>query len=319
MASTMGDYDGAVAMLRDAIAKHPDNIDFYRRASKLGLPPDLTEHAVALASKIGSGDAPHRQRIAAAILTHSGKDLPENLASQYANIFVPPAADLKRPPVEDRGEPMIVARAEGPAPLVIVFTGLADQAQMPIVTFDRNLAALGASAIYMRDRSRYLFLNGVPGIAEDRDAAIAMLRGLIAEIAPTRLITLGSSSGGHAAVGYGISLGADAIIGFSAATNLTAAFCASDGRGRAVIHKLSRFPEEMLDLRPGLRSSAKRPDIHLVYGANHPQDQAHAQYLANEEGVSLYPLDDVEAHPTLAVMGSRGDLLRFLRGIVSAT
>ncbi|MBC7986782.1 MAG: tetratricopeptide repeat protein [Sphingomonadaceae bacterium] len=317
MASTMGDYDGAVAMLREAITAHPDNIDFYRRASKLGLPSDLNEHGMALATKVGPDDAPHRQRIAAAILMQSGKDLPENLTSQYANIFVPPETDLKRPLVEDDGAPMLVARAEGPAPLVIVFTGLADQAQMPVATFDRNLAALGASAIYLRDRSRYIFLQGIPGVAADRDTAIAMLRDLIAEIAPTRLITLGSSSGGHAAIGYGLALGADTIIGFSAASNLTAAFCAADGRGRALIHKLSRLPEDMLDLLPALRSSAKRPDIHLVYGSHHPQDPMHAEYLASDGGVSLYPLDDVVTHPTLAVMASRGDLLPFLTGIVA--
>lgn len=317
MMTATGDLDGAVALLRAAAESFPDSIELFRYARQISLPPDLAARAVALASAITAEDPKPLQRIAASILLRSGKDLPEGLKSQYSRTFAPAGASLKRALVEDQGEAVTIARADASAPLVIVFTGLADQAQMPIREFDRNLAALGVSAIYLRDRARCLFLKGIPGVAPDRDAALAMLRDLIADIAPTRLVTIGSSSGGHAAIGYGIALGADAVIGFSAATNVTPAFLEADGRGRALAYKLGQLPAEFLDPLPALRACETPPVIHLVYGIEHPQDPMHADYLASEDGVFLHALDDVEAHPTLPVMASRGELLPFLAGIIT--
>lgn len=312
----MDDPAGAIEAVRAALDRGCSSIKLFRHVPVTALPGDLAA-AAARSARALDADAPLASRaIAFSVLTQLDQDLPEGIApSYYRSDLVPDDADLLRSVVKDDGGEILSAPMEEPAPLALIFTGLADQASMPLFVFDRCLAALGVSALYLRDKQRFGFLRGLRSVGAGRDETIARLSAMIGEVAPTRLLTIGASVGGHAAVCYGAELRADAIIGFSAVTNGSPAFLVDDGRGRIFASKFRAIPLELLDSRVALEAAARPVPVHLVYGSGNWRDARHARHLAPVEGVVLHPLEGFKAHGTILALAGGGDLMPFLRRV----
>lgn len=312
----LNDRETAIETVREALGRGSASIEIFRHVPVAALPPDLAAAAVRSARAV-TPDAPEIQRkIAFSVLTQLDESVPPGLEPDYYHPDLVPDDDaLLRPLVKDDGEEIIAALMEAPAPLALVFTGLADQASMPLFIFDRCLAALGVSVLYLRDKQRYGFLRGIRSLDASRDGTIERLREKIAEIAPTRLLAIGASFGGHAAVSYGAELGADAIVGFSAAINATPEFLAGDGRGRVFARKISVIPPDLLDVRNALAGAARPIPVHLAYGSDHWQDVRQAEHLASVEGVVLHPLEGLKGHGSILMLAGGGDLIPFLRRV----
>jgi len=225
----------------------------------------------------------------------------------------PPDAALKRAPIEDDGASDVIVGRGGRTAAVLLFTGLADRLVMPLPLFDRYLAELDLTAIFLRDRKRIGFFNGVASLG-DYDQTIARLGAKLREMGIETVHTVGNSAGGMAAVSYGIDLEADKVLGFSAPVSLTRATADLDRRTALFADRiLSGVPEERLNLRRRLETAARPPQVHLYFGEEMPEDRHHALALEGAPGVTLHPLTGLAGHGALFRMAEINGLRSLFR------
>jgi len=220
---------------------------------------------------------------------------------------------LTRPLVADDPErDVIVAEQPGADTVAIVFTGSRDGALgTPLNVFDWHLAALGVSAIYLKDFSRLLHLTGVRSLG-DVKATSDGLQDLARRLGARRLCTIGASTGGPAALYYGVELGAARIVSFSGPTNLDQPR-AECSRFRIFKRRLTEAAfAEPLDAREFLLSRHSSIPIELVYGADMAQDRGYALHLEGVPGVTLHPQPGLDSHKIMPQLAKSGQLRALL-------
>src|SRR5262249_31592075 len=148
---------------------------------------------------------------------------------------------------------------------------------MPLPVFDRFLAARNIAAVYLKDFQRLMYLAGVASLGDDLDTTVAALRRLQDRLGATRILTIGDSAGGFAAIRYGVALDAACALSFGADTHWTP----GPGEFALFANRLrARFPIETMDLRPFLRARTECARIRLVFGEDEARDRMHADRLA---------------------------------------
>lgn len=213
----------------------------------------------------------------------------------------PPDEALKRAVIEDDGaQDCIVARG-GRKAAVLIFTGLADRMTMPLPLFDRYLAELDLSAIYLRDTRRIGYFNGVASLAADYEGTILKLKELLVDLGAMTVHTIGNSAGGMAAVSYGLDLHARRVLGFSAPVALTREAADRDRRTAVFAERIlsDAVPPERRDLRARALASRGSTQIHLYYGQDMPEDRFHAAAMEGVPCVTLHPIDGLAGHGAL--------------------
>lgn len=213
-------------------------------------------------------------------------------------------ADLKRPVMTyHTNEEVAVARAPGSSTVMVVFAGLQDQMMgMPFPLFDRYLASLGVSAIFLKDFQRLFYLGGIGSLAPDYEGTVACLREMVADLGATRVMTVGASAGGAAAIRYGVELGAETAI--SLAGRSLAGNSLHEGLpdiwGDFMDRRLENAGHfQVADLRAFLQSRPYDTRIHILFGAGMNVDAAHARHLQDLANVSLHPLEGLDTHDVL--------------------
>jgi Tfp pilus assembly protein PilF len=246
--------------------------------------------------------------------------VPNDLAGTISILDAAPAdADLKRPVVKREGlEEVSTAMMPGSKTIVFLFTGLADAVGFPIYVFDRYLAAMGVSAVYLRDRSHFVFGNGLSSVSSDFEGTVEHLNSIAEEIGAERIVTIGASVAGFPAIRYGLAMNVDAAIGFSAPTNMTVSFNAeADGRAIQLMKRLNTLPTEALELLPLIRAKEGRyTSVHIPFGSEMPQDVRHAEVLEGELGVTLHPIAGLDSHGAVEYLAVNNLLDSLLRQII---
>jgi len=226
---------------------------------------------------------------------------------------VPEDKDLKRAAVEDDGSADVVVGRGGRRAAVLVFTGLADRMVMPLPLFDRFLAELDLTSIFLRDSRRLGFFHGVASLG-DYDATLAALRAMFDEMGVDMIHCIGNSAGGMGAVSYGLDLDANQILGFSAPVALLDKTNDFDRRTAVFNERLMKnVPEARRDLRARVDAHTGDTHIHLYYGEQMPEDRYHAAALEGARNVQLHPLPGLAGHGALFNMAQSGRLRRLFR------
>jgi tetratricopeptide (TPR) repeat protein len=194
--------------------------------------------------------------------------------------------------IADPERDVIVAEVSGAQTGVLVFTGGNDGFSMPLPLFDRYLAALNLTAIYLKDFNRLRYLRGIRSLGKDYDATIVALRNLLHGLGFKRLCALGNCEGGFGAIRYGVELGADRIAAFGAPTYspqddpLTKL---EQARNFMRNRLAASVPIEMMDLRGFLETRRTTAQIDLYYKAESTRDAIHAKHLSGLPGIRLQP------------------------------
>lgn len=227
---------------------------------------------------------------------------------------VPGDEALKRPTVEDDSSADVIVGRGGRGTAVLIFTGLADRMVMPLPLFDRFLAELDLTSVFLRDHKRIGFFNGVSSLG-DYDETLAALRAMFDELGVTRVHTIGNSAGGMGAVSYGLDLDAGQVLGFSAPVALTRKAADLDRRTAVFAERIlsPAVPESRRDLRGRIEASTGDTRIHLYYGEEMPEDRYHAAALEGARNVHLHPLPGLAGHGALFNMAQAGKLRGLFR------
>ncbi len=298
-AEAAGDLDRALGYWRALAQIEPENPRWlFEEVRLLKTAGRIPEASVALAAALKRFPGARRSETLRAILPELKPSVEQ--AMQTLGPDCPTDEELKRAPIsdEDGAGDFIVAEG-GRRTAVIVFTGLADRMVMPLPVFDRYLAALDLTAIYLRDRRRIGFFDGVKSLGEDYDQTIDALKALTADRGIETVHTVGNSAGGMGAVSYGLDLGAARVLAFSAPVALVADTKNRDYRTAVFADRiLHGVPEERRDFRARL---TRQPgsEIHLYYGSEMPEDTYHATFLEGQPGVTLHPLAGLSGHGAL--------------------
>ncbi len=200
--------------------------------------------------------------------------------------------------------------------VMLRFSGLADTGFSHYI--DAMASIAGLNVVYLHDKKRLFYCNGLPELGDTLDATLDSLRRRLAIYGNVRLSTFGSSAGGFGALLYGILLGADRVLALSppVTTLRDVSHRLNDYRARALLKRLElRLGDGVRDIRQILeRHTGPVPRIDLVYGADNKIDHAHATHLADLPGVHLYPLDGVDTHNTNGLLSSLGLMPALMRG-----
>jgi hypothetical protein len=202
--------------------------------------------------------------------------------------------------------------------LVIAFGGIAGKLDgIPPFEFLSVLADQSARRIFVRDRRQAWYQAGTPDgtgtVADFTDP----LRALVAARRPRRLVTVGVSAGGFAAIYFGCTLGADHALAFGPQT--------FTGRWARRIHRENRWAKETAnidaldqatvcrDLRPVVRASARSDAptaIEIHVGDMSARDLRHARRLARSPNVAVAV--HASGHNVARTLRDRGDLAQIV-------
>jgi tetratricopeptide (TPR) repeat protein len=215
----------------------------------------------------------------------------------------------------DGQDEMFVHRRPGSERLLLVFTGMAQEAGgIPLPLLHGLLSQLPINVIYLRDYQRLMYLNGIRQIGASYGDTLLALKEIQTTMGANRLFCIGTSAGGYAAIRYGLDMGAEAVLGFGAPTNATTNIQEHDNRGPSILYRLfKQVPEMAVNLRRLVEACPQPPNIRLYYGECMPQDRLHAENMAGLTGIELHPTVDFSEHKIVGKLLADGKLEGIIR------
>lgn len=213
-----------------------------------------------------------------------------------------------------------------PSPvLVIAFGGLTmSVGGIPPFEFFRVLNDVApAKKVFLRDLRQSWYHRGVEGFAPDIAGVEAGLRRIVAEAEPRKLVTIGASAGGYAALLFGRLLGATEVHAFGPQTFI--------GPGQRLRHLDRRWPELWRSLMLSGRYQPRYGDLYRVFRRTPSHDArvvvhycpadrldtAHARRLGRHPDVELR-LHDEGGHFLVQHLRDTGQLEPLLRSLLSS-
>jgi tetratricopeptide (TPR) repeat protein len=210
--------------------------------------------------------------------------------------------ELRRPLlVADPARDILLAESPGAETAVLVFTAKDDAVSLPLPMFDRYLAALGLTAVYLKDFKRLRFLHGIQSLSENYAGTLAALAGVLSRLGVKRLCTIGSCDGGFAAIRYGVELCSDRILAFGATTySPRVPLTRIEQGGNFMRNRLAaNVSGDMIDLKPFLEGRSYGAQIELFYIEEDLRERSHALHLSGLRGISLHPQQGPGNHKLL--------------------
>ena len=209
-----------------------------------------------------------------------------------------------------------------PGTLLIAFGGLASRLDgIPPFEFLSALSGTAARRVFVRDLNQSWYQEGVRGVSTTLDATTAALRALVTESGAHRVVTLGVSAGGFAAIYFGCQLKADFVLAFGPQT-FTSRRLRAWHRDRRWIEEIARIDRldsasTCRDLKPivAARTQTRPTPIEIHYGRRSRVDRAHARRLRRFEHVTLIEHD--AGHNPAKALKDAGELDSVLRRAVA--
>jgi pimeloyl-ACP methyl ester carboxylesterase len=226
---------------------------------------------------------------------------------------VPFGGDRFRLGLEDPRAPLASDMDVDSGTLLLAFGGMAGKLDIPPFEFFSLTGEMPVKRLFVRDLRRAWYHRGVPRHGETIPAVAASLAALIERQSVERLVVVGTSAGGYAALLFGSMLGAETVLSFCPQTTLDRGQLAAIGDQRwdeqlGPIRAAGELDEEWADLRrrlPQLRRAETAYE--LYYDGSFELDRLQAEHLDGLPGVSLRPFDGGR-HLVARAMRESGDL-----------
>jgi pimeloyl-ACP methyl ester carboxylesterase len=203
--------------------------------------------------------------------------------------------------------------------LLIIFSGLKQNPRaIPGFSFVNVTAGLRAKKLFLRDLDKAWFLRGFRGETTNVEQSVEFLRTEMARAGARRVVMLGYSLGGFAALLYGALLKADAVHAFSPQT-----FLSFGKRLRVRDHRWRRYVWKLYfgntrpfhDLRPIL-PRGERTTFHIYYAQNSRLDAVHAAHVRESPRVTCHAYAE-GSHRLVTQLRDTGELLAIMERAVA--
>ncbi|MEJ0061130.1 MAG: hypothetical protein WDM79_16860 [Terricaulis sp.] len=162
----------------------------------------------------------------------------------------------------------------------IAFGGYLQGLGVPVFEFMKSMTAAGLSAVFARDPGRAWYQHPIAGFGENPREMADVLSRVTAERFPgRRVVTIGNSMGGYAAIQFAALCGFHKAITFSPQAFISAEQRAAIGDTRWAAELDAITSPVIPDLRPLIEASALPVIVHV--GGVNAFDRAHAAHLAD--------------------------------------
>lgn len=215
----------------------------------------------------------------------------------------------------DTGESILFDLHEQNAPVLIAFGGFAGAMGLPPFEFFQLTHNYPTGKIYIRDLTQTWYQKGIPGVAPNMEELARFLKKTLGGKKPSKLVLVGNSMGGYAAIVMGVLLNADVVHAFSPQT-----FIDSENRAR---YRDRRWAEQIeniyalqdcchLDLRTFLSSRRKfNGTLNLYYSKEEEMDAIHAERLRGLYNVRLHCFTE-GGHSLIKHLRDNGSLAKII-------
>ena len=211
--------------------------------------------------------------------------------------------------------PVLVERGRDDSVLIIAFTGGIFTLSLPVYEFFDTTKMLGYSRILLRDQYRQHYHRGIDDQRADFPSLVAYLKEEIARLSPEKVMCIGTSAGGYAAIRAGHELRANYVHAFGPQTGAPSLNdSAPHRRSRRRLWQSNggkRSPAPTMDLAEVLRDWNQKTTYYIHYARSFELDRIRAAHLFRSPGVvSLgYPGDRHQIAIFLAKKGFLGEAL----------
>lgn len=210
-----------------------------------------------------------------------------------------------------------------PGQLLVIAFAHVDWGGIARFDFFRRLRRLEARAgrpinlILVRDARNAWYHRGIPGLGDDVDQVAAALANIVRAIGPSRVVTLGQSMAGYAAIMFGTLLGADAAVAFGPLSFLSAqeALLYHELRWLPVFQQLEADPPPVryFDLPALCRERGGRTRLDIIFGTKPDAggtesvnlDAMHAHQFSGLPHCVLHPFPEA-GHTVVKYLIDRG-------------
>jgi pimeloyl-ACP methyl ester carboxylesterase len=177
--------------------------------------------------------------------------------------------------------------------MLVAFGGINSRSGIAPYEFSSLTGRSGVKRLYVRDLHQAWYHRGMPGHGDALMDVAAALRDVVARRRVQRLVVVGNSAGGYAALVFGTLLGADLVLAFSPQTilNLESLAQMDDHRWDDKIRALedaAAFDPEWVDLSRALPAARHAETEYRVFFDDTHMDRAHGERLGGIDGVRLF-------------------------------
>jgi len=199
----------------------------------------------------------------------------------------------------DDGRPIAADFSSDSDILLIAFGGLKRGfGLIPPFEFFRLTGEVDTKKLYVRDMNQAWYHQGLPGIADNIDGVAVYLRDMIREQQPRKVVAVGNSAGGYAALLFGYLLSANIVLAFSPQTFISRherALHGDDRWGEYQILNAHQSPtrqEKYFNLKRTLGAHRTRTKYRIYYQRENRLDNIHARRMRVVDNVFLHPRDE---------------------------
>lgn len=215
-----------------------------------------------------------------------------------------PAPSTAEPDTDSSADTGFLSLPRGSETTVIAFTGRGRRLGISTYFMERVLRDTGVNLIFLFDWRDAFYLAGVDGLGADAAEAASGIGKLADDIGTKKLVCLGQSAGGYAAIYYGEALRADGVIAFNPVIEPVISGVSHD----RICSVLGRTPEPAeIDLRQIYLRSKRPPVTRIVFGADAASDRKSAEYMGGDLGVSLQPVAGIKGHAIVTPLVLSGE------------
>jgi len=193
--------------------------------------------------------------------------------------------------------------------LYLFFGGIAAGIAMPPFEFYRSANILDENKIFIRDFAQCWYQDGLPGISSDVYSTSHYLQRQIERIKPEKIVFVGNSMGGFAAILFATLIGKGEVIAFAPQTFISPVLRLLHGdirwsRRILITYKRSFRKARVWDTKPLLKRNHGNHSISIYVSKDNRLDHIHALHLKTIPNVKIF-----------AFNGGGHGIVRFLRDV----